>query len=152
MGHAVCGQRSRASLSHAALHRRYACASCFRIYREYSFDEHSLRVAGTGIYSASKAALALLTKNAAQAHRFDRIRVNGINVGWTATPAEMKMQSETLGKGGEWLEAAERAQPFGRLIAPEDVAKLTLFLLSEASLPMTGSLIDQEQWVSGHAD
>jgi NAD(P)-dependent dehydrogenase (short-subunit alcohol dehydrogenase family) len=104
------------------------------------------------IYSASKAALALLTKNAAQAHRFDRIRVNGINVGWTATPAEMKMQSETLGKGGEWLEAAERAQPFGRLIAPEDVAKLTLFLLSEASLPMTGSLIDQEQWVSGHAD
>jgi hypothetical protein len=38
------------------------------------------------------------------------------------------------------------------LIAPEDVAKLTLFLLSEASLPMTGSLIDQEQWVSGHAD
>src|SRR5581483_7260932 len=33
------------------------------------------------VYSASKAALALLTKNAAHAHRFDRIRFNGINVG-----------------------------------------------------------------------
>ena len=27
-----------------------------------------------------------MTKNAANAHRFDRIRVNGINVGWTAHP------------------------------------------------------------------
>ena len=38
------------------------------------------------VYAASKAALALLTKNAAHAHRFDRIRINGINVGWTDTP------------------------------------------------------------------
>ena len=40
------------------------------------------------VYSATKGALATLTKNAANAHRFDRIRVNGINVGWTDTPAE----------------------------------------------------------------
>src|SRR5262249_23222276 len=45
------------------------------------------------VYSAAKAALALLTKNAAFAHRFDRIRINGINVGWTDTPAERHMQA-----------------------------------------------------------
>ncbi|TGV79427.1 SDR family NAD(P)-dependent oxidoreductase, partial [Mesorhizobium sp. M00.F.Ca.ET.158.01.1.1] len=48
------------------------------------------------VYSATKGALATLTKNAANAHRFDRIRVNGINVGWTDTPAERVMQAQTL--------------------------------------------------------
>ena len=61
------------------------------------------------VYSATKAALALLTRNAANAHRFDRIRVNGINMGWTLTPAEAVMQAETLGHGPGWLEAASRA-------------------------------------------
>ena len=49
------------------------------------------------IYAASKAALSLLTRNAAHAHRFDRIRINGINPGWVDTPAERQMQSVTLG-------------------------------------------------------
>lgn len=38
-----------------------------------------------GIYSASKGALATLTRNAANAHMADRIRVNGINLGWVPT-------------------------------------------------------------------
>jgi NAD(P)-dependent dehydrogenase (short-subunit alcohol dehydrogenase family) len=101
------------------------------------------------VYSATKAALALLTQNAANAHRFDRIRVNGINLGWTDTPAERTMQAETLGHGPGWLDAASAAQPFGRLLRPQDVANLAVFLLSDASGPMTGGLIDQEQWVAG---
>jgi NAD(P)-dependent dehydrogenase (short-subunit alcohol dehydrogenase family) len=101
------------------------------------------------IYSATKGALATLTKNAANAHRFDHIRVNGIILGWADTPGERQMQGVTLGKGDEWLAKAEAAQPFGRLIQPEEVARLALFLLSEAGGPMTGALIDQEQWVAG---
>jgi NAD(P)-dependent dehydrogenase (short-subunit alcohol dehydrogenase family) len=101
------------------------------------------------VYSATKGALAVLTKNAANAHRFDRIRVNGINVGWTDTPAERVMQAQTLGHGPGWLEAANASQPFGRLFQPEDVANLAVFLLSDAAGPMTGALIDQEQWVVG---
>lgn len=97
------------------------------------------------VYGASKAALALLTKNAAYAHRFDRIRVNGINLGWADTPGERTMQAETLGLGEGWLAKAESAQPWGRLVKPEDVARLAVYLLSDASIPMTGSLIDQEQ-------
>ncbi|TGV81313.1 SDR family NAD(P)-dependent oxidoreductase, partial [Mesorhizobium sp. M2D.F.Ca.ET.145.01.1.1] len=58
------------------------------------------------VYSATKGALATLTKNAANAHRFDRIRVNGINVGWTDTPAERVMQAQTLGHGPGWHSAA----------------------------------------------
>ncbi|RUV51606.1 SDR family oxidoreductase, partial [Mesorhizobium sp. M5C.F.Ca.IN.020.14.1.1] len=99
------------------------------------------------VYSATKGALATLTRNAANAHRFDRIRVNGINVGWTDTPAERIMQAETLGHGPGWIDAANASQPFGRLLAADEVANLAVFLLSDASGPMTGALIDQEQWV-----
>ncbi|RWC43019.1 MAG: SDR family oxidoreductase [Mesorhizobium sp.] len=101
------------------------------------------------VYSATKGALATLTKNAANAHRFDRIRVNGINVGWTDTPAERVMQAETLGNGPGWLDAANASQPFGRLFSTSDIANLAVFLLSDAAGPMTGTLVDQEQWVIG---
>lgn len=101
------------------------------------------------IYSATKGALAVLTKNAANAHRFDRIRVNGINLGWTDTPGERTMQAETLGHGEGWIETAEATLPFGRLVAAEEAANLAVFLASDASGPMTGALIDQEQWVVG---
>lgn len=101
------------------------------------------------VYSATKGALATLTKNAANAHRFDRIRVNGINVGWTDTPAERIMQAETLGLGPGWLDAANATQPFGRLFSVSDIANLAVFLLSDAAGPMTGTLVDQEQWVIG---
>ena len=101
------------------------------------------------VYSASKAALALVTRNAAHAHRFDRIRVNGINMGWTLTPGEAAMQAETLGHGPGWADAAGRGLPFGRLFRPEEVANLAVFLLSDAAGPMTGAIVDQEQWVAG---
>lgn len=104
------------------------------------------------VYAGSKAALAAITKNAAHSHRFDRIRVNGINVGWADTPAERVMQAVTLGQGEGWLARANAAQPFGRLIDADDVARLALFLLGDASFPMTGALIDQEQWVVGVRD
>jgi NAD(P)-dependent dehydrogenase (short-subunit alcohol dehydrogenase family) len=97
------------------------------------------------VYASTKASLALLTKNAAYAHRFDRIRVNGINVGWTDTPAERRMQAVTLGLGEDWLKAANAAQPSGKLLQPDDIARLALFLLSDLSAPMTGALIDQDQ-------
>jgi NAD(P)-dependent dehydrogenase (short-subunit alcohol dehydrogenase family) len=97
------------------------------------------------VYSASKAAAALLTRVTAYAHRHDRIRVNGINLGWTDSPGEREMQAGTLGHGEGWLAAAEARMPFGRLIKPADVGRLALFLLSDAAIPMSGSLIDQDQ-------
>jgi NAD(P)-dependent dehydrogenase (short-subunit alcohol dehydrogenase family) len=102
-----------------------------------------------GVYASTKAALAGLTRNAAHAHRFDRIRVNGINVGWVDTPGERQMQAVTLGKGEGWLAEATAQQPFGRMLVPDDIARLALFLLGEASGPMTGSVVDHAQFVFG---
>ncbi len=102
-------------------------------------------------YCASKGALATLTKNAAHALRGDRIRVNGVNIGWADTPGEHKIQLAG-GAPADWLAKAEAAQPFGRLIKAEDVAKLCLFLLGADSGVMTGSLIDCDQNVMGAYD
>ena len=104
------------------------------------------------LYSASKAALALLTRNAAHAHRFDRVRINGIAVGWVDTPGERRMQLDVLGKDEAWLAARAAERPFGRLMAPDDVARLATFLLSDSSWPMTGAIVDQEQAVNGPRD
>jgi NAD(P)-dependent dehydrogenase (short-subunit alcohol dehydrogenase family) len=104
------------------------------------------------VYASSKSALAGLTKNSAHAHRFDRIRVNGIILGWVDSPGERQMQAVTLGKGEGWLTEAAASMPFGRLLSPDDVARLSLFLLSAASEPMSGALIDYTQNVFGALD
>jgi NAD(P)-dependent dehydrogenase (short-subunit alcohol dehydrogenase family) len=103
------------------------------------------------VYSASKGALATLTKNIAYAMLRDRIRVNGVNLGWMYTEGEDKVQKEE-GKSDNWLELVEKEQPFGRLIYPEDVAKLVVYLLSDDTEMMTGSLIDFDQNVIGGMD
>lgn len=102
-------------------------------------------------YSASKAALAALTRNLAHGLRGDRIRVNAINIGWADTPNEDAVQ-RAEGQPADWLVRAEASQPFGRLIKPDDVARLTLFLLSSDSGVMTGSVIDHDQNVMGAYD
>ena len=101
------------------------------------------------IYSASKAALATLTRNAAHAHMADHIRVNGINLGWVATETEHRMQSETLGRGPDWLTEEAARQPLGRLVSAEETARLAVFLLGGASVPMSGAIVDFEQKVAG---
>lgn len=99
-------------------------------------------------YSSTKGALATFTKNVAHALRADRIRVNGINLGWTDTPAEHDVQVKQ-GSPQNWLELAEKASPFGRLIKPDDVARLCGYLLSDESGILTGSNIDYSQRVMG---
>jgi len=102
-------------------------------------------------YSASKGALAVLTKNNAHALRADRIRVNGLNIGWADTPGEHAIQARD-GRPADWLAKAEPGQPFGRLIKPRDVAVAAVYLLSDASEMMTGALIDFDQNVMGAYD
>ncbi len=101
------------------------------------------------IYAATKGALNTLTKNAANAHLADRIRVNAINLGWTETESERRMQAETLGKGPGWQTEAAKALPLQRLLHPEEAARLAVYLLSDASAPMTGVCMDLEQTVVG---
>jgi NAD(P)-dependent dehydrogenase (short-subunit alcohol dehydrogenase family) len=100
-------------------------------------------------YSASKGALATLTKNVANAFAAKRIRCNGILTGWMDTPGEGATQQKFHGVGLDWLAKAESAQPMGQLVKPDQVAGLVAYLLSPESGVMTGALIDYDQRVSG---
>jgi NAD(P)-dependent dehydrogenase (short-subunit alcohol dehydrogenase family) len=99
------------------------------------------------IYAASKGAMLTLTKNAAHAHMADRIRVNGINLGWVATETEHRIQTELLGE--DWEARVAATQPLGRLVTAAECARLAVFLLSDVSVPMSGAIIDLEQKVAG---
>ena len=103
-------------------------------------------------YAASKGALAILTKNVAFSALRNRIRVNGLNIGWMDTPHEDQIQRQYHDAQDGWLAATEQAQPFGRLLKPEEVARSVAFLLSSESGMMTGSVIDLEQGVIGCGD
>ena len=61
-------------------------------------------------YVAAKAGLAGLTRNAAHAHRWDRIRINGLNIGWSATDGEDLTQRQSHG-ADDGLAAAGRRRP-----------------------------------------
>jgi NAD(P)-dependent dehydrogenase (short-subunit alcohol dehydrogenase family) len=100
-------------------------------------------------YSASKGALATLTKNAAFSLMPWRIRVNALNIGWMKTPGEDRIMRLCHGAEDDWLEKAEAEQPFGRLIDPAEVARACAFLVSSESGLMTGAIIDFDQSVAG---
>jgi NAD(P)-dependent dehydrogenase (short-subunit alcohol dehydrogenase family) len=100
-------------------------------------------------YSASKGALAILTRNTGFALLKNRIRVNGLAIGWMDTPGEDAIQKKAHGAEDGWLKDVEARQPFGRLLKPQEVARAVAFLSSEESGMMTGAVVDFDQTVNG---
>lgn len=100
-------------------------------------------------YSAAKGALATLTRNVANAYRFDWIRCNAILPGWMDTPGEDVTQRTYHGATDGWLKRAEQAQPMGQLAKPDQLAGLASYMLNEQSGVMTGAIVDYDQNVPG---
>jgi NAD(P)-dependent dehydrogenase (short-subunit alcohol dehydrogenase family) len=101
-----------------------------------------------GPYSVSKGGLMTMTRNAAGAFRKYRIRVNQLNVGWTLTEGEERVQ-RLEGRGPEWLEEATASRPSGRLLSPQDVAIAAAYFASDESELITGSVLELEQFPLG---
>lgn len=98
------------------------------------------------IYSACKGALMTLTRNLADAHGIEGIRVNQLNVGWTLTPNEQALKA-TEGLPEDWPSKLPKAfAPAGRLLAPEDIAWAAVYFLSDESRLINGSIVDLEQY------
>jgi NAD(P)-dependent dehydrogenase (short-subunit alcohol dehydrogenase family) len=78
----------------------------------------------------------------------NRIRINGLNIGWMASEGEDRIQREFHGASADWLERAAASQPFGRLVDPQEVARACAYLSSNESGLMTGSVVcfDQSIW------
>lgn len=103
-------------------------------------------------YVASKAALIGLTRNAAFAHRWDRIRINGVNIGWTESEGEDATQRQFHDAEEGWAARAAKTLPMGKLGQVDEIADFVVFLLSPRSGVVTGSVIDWDQSVPGAHD
>jgi NAD(P)-dependent dehydrogenase (short-subunit alcohol dehydrogenase family) len=103
-------------------------------------------------YVAAKAGLAGLTRNVAHAHRWDRIRINGLDIGWTDTEGEDATQRTFHGADDGWRERAGKALPMGKLGQADEIAEFVVFLLSDRSGVVTGSILDWDQNVFGGLD
>ena len=103
-------------------------------------------------YVAAKAGLAGLTRNAAYAYRWDRIRINGLNIGWTESEGETQTQRRFHQADDDWAVAAAKKVPMGKLGQPDEIAEIVVLLLSPRSGVVTGSVIDWDQIVIGGHD
>ena len=98
------------------------------------------------VYSMSKGALMTMTRNLGDALGEKRIRVNQLNVGWTLTEGEIDIQ-RSAGAPEDWhLNVCESAAPSGKLLQPEEVANHVVFWLSDKSAPVSGTVLEVEQF------
>jgi acetoacetyl-CoA reductase/3-oxoacyl-[acyl-carrier protein] reductase len=99
---------------------------------------------GLSAYSASKAGLNGLARTAARELGGFNIRVNAIAPGWVDTPM-------TAGVAAEVRDRARDESALGRLGTPDDVARATLFLVSEWGRHITGQVlrVDGGQLIGG---
>ncbi len=94
---------------------------------------------GLGLYSISKAALIMLTKNQAKEWGRDGIRSNAICPGLIKTKFSTAIwQNEAL------LKQIEKNLPAGRMAMPDEIAGLSVFLASEASSYCTGGVFEAD--------
>jgi NAD(P)-dependent dehydrogenase (short-subunit alcohol dehydrogenase family) len=99
-------------------------------------------------YSASKGGLMTLTRNLADAHAAEGIRVNQLNVGWTVTPNEVALKMRE-GLPSDWPARVSKAvAPFGRLFFPLDIAWAATYFLSDEAALLNGAILDMDQYPS----
>jgi NAD(P)-dependent dehydrogenase (short-subunit alcohol dehydrogenase family) len=98
------------------------------------------------VYSMCKGGLMTMTRNLADAHAAEGIRVNQLNVGWTLTPNEFALKMKE-GLPEDWpLKVPKTFAPSGRLLSPQDVAWAAVFFMSDEASLINGAILDVEQY------
>lgn len=113
--------------------KKYNTYKGSRIINVSSIHE-TINVAGNANYNASKAGLRNFAYSLALELAPRELTVNNIAPGMILTPINEKVISDP-----EKLKAAEAIMPFHRGGTPEEVAKVALFLASDASSYVSGS-------------
>lgn len=102
-------------------------------------------------YSVSKGALATLTRHAGFALMRNRIHVNQLDIGWMNSDHERALVLQETGDPN-YIDDAAASKPFGRILEPDEVAKAVLWMASDDSGMMTGTVIQFDQSVWGGYD
>jgi len=98
-------------------------------------------------YSISKGGLMTMTRNLGDSlFRDYGVKVNQINPGWVLTETEIQRKKEH-GLSDTWYEGLPSMYaPAGRIILPKEIAAAAIFWLAEESGPVTGQVMDLEQY------
>ena len=115
-----------------------------RVINIGSVDGIRVPLAENYSYSASKAAVHMLTRHLARRLAGERITVNAIAPG----PFDSKMMAFMLDTPEKRAEV-ERMVPLGRIGRPDDAAGLTVFLASRAGSYLTGTVIPLDGGITG---
>jgi NAD(P)-dependent dehydrogenase (short-subunit alcohol dehydrogenase family) len=102
-------------------------------------------------YCASKGAVISLTRSMANDLAGRRVRVNAICPGTVVTPLMAPLIAQR--GGGDYdkgMAMTLEKYPIGRLGSVEDIANLALFLASEESSFMTGSIVAADGGMTSH--
>jgi NAD(P)-dependent dehydrogenase (short-subunit alcohol dehydrogenase family) len=91
-------------------------------------------------YCASKGAVVNLTRAMALDHASQKIRVNCVCPGDTDT-SMLREEARQLGEDVTSFLAGSAHRPLGRMGRPEEIAQAVLFLASDASSFVTGSVL-----------
>ncbi len=95
------------------------------------------------VYSASKGASVMLTKGVALDYATQGIRCNVVCPGWVDTPINYA-HAELLGGLQHVYDTIGSFQPIGRPGEPREIANVVLFLASDESSFMTGSVVSAD--------
>jgi meso-butanediol dehydrogenase / (S,S)-butanediol dehydrogenase / diacetyl reductase len=98
-----------------------------------------------GAYNAAKAGVINLTRTAAIEYARRNIRVNAVCPGSVGTPPLLRALGD-----GEGRRLLEDRHPIGRLGLPDEIARVVLFLASDDSSFMTGSIVVADGGISAH--
>ena len=115
-----------------------------RVINIGSIDGIRVPLAENYSYSASKAAVHMLTRHLARRLAAEHITVNAIAPG----PFQSKMMAFMLDTP-EKLAEVEGQVPLGRIGRPDDAAGLTVFLASRAGSYLTGAVIPLDGGITG---
>ncbi len=98
---------------------------------------NGLSALGDPAYSAAKAGMISLTRSLAQEYGRYNIRANIVLPGTVRTP----IWDERKAKDPNVLKTLERWYPLGRIVEPDEVARVIAFLASDLASAVTGAVI-----------
>jgi NAD(P)-dependent dehydrogenase (short-subunit alcohol dehydrogenase family) len=97
-------------------------------------------------YSISKGGLTTLTRNLADAHAREGLRINQINPGWVLTENEYRTKVAE-GLSENWpAQIPRELAPSGRIFRPDEIAHFAVQFLSQQAELVNGAVVELEQF------
>ena len=98
---------------------------------------NALHALGDPAYSAAKAGMIAMTKAIAMEYGRYGVRANIVLPGTVRTP----LWEQRAAKDPKVLETLQRWYPLGRIVEPAEVARVIVFLASDAASAVTGTVL-----------